>query len=455
MKGLIYLLSFVLLFPATGGGALVYGRQKVRTGYEGTAPVMGWSSWSFIRDSPTAAAIEAQARALVESGLAKSGYRYINLDDFWYQCPGNAGPAVGPYGRWVTDPSKFPPHGDTNGIQVVADYVHRLGLKFGIYVTPGISGQAVIKNTPVEGTPYTARQIADTAVKEHNYNCGGMVAIDYHKPGAQEYVDSWAGMFAAWGVDFIKLDGMTNRNTADIEAWAKAIRRTGRPMILDITQGSFTQAIAPVLMKYADQWEFAPDIECYECEKKGSFPLTSWANVARRFAYAAVWQPYSVRGRYNDYDAIEIGNGSGTGLTPREQRTQISLWALASSPLILGTDLTRLDPEDMKLLENKAVLAVDQDGIAAKRYILPDSRQPVFAKMEPNGDVIVGLFNRSERAEKISVPATAFGLPPHGQGYLLDNLWTHDKEKTLRLISATVPPHGVALYRVTGVGYKK
>ena len=96
-----------------------------------------------------------------QSGLERLGYRYINQDDFWYQCPGRQGPNVDRYGRWVTRPDKFPPGpGGENGIEVVADYVHSLGLKFGIYVTPGISDQAVAKNTPILGTHYTADEIA-------------------------------------------------------------------------------------------------------------------------------------------------------------------------------------------------------------------------------------------------------------------------------------------------------
>ena len=170
-------------------------------------PVLGWSSWSFMRKHPTADKMKAQALALHNSGLQELGYQYINLDDFWYQCPGPQGPKVDAYGRWITDPAKFPPQADSDGIKVVADYVHSLGMKFGTYVTPGISKQAVSRNTPIKGTSYTAAQIAQPSVKENNYNCKGMVRIDYSKPGAQEYTNSWLEMLALWGVDYIKIDG--------------------------------------------------------------------------------------------------------------------------------------------------------------------------------------------------------------------------------------------------------
>jgi len=259
-------------------------------------------------------------------------------------------------------------------------------------------------------------------------------------------------MLAAWGVDYIKIDGMQNSNAADAKAWSDAIRQSGRPMVLDVTQGDLTTAIAPTLMKYANQWEFAPDVECYRCEKHGSsYPLTSWADVTKRFNYVAEWQPYAGPGAFNDYDSIEVGNGSNDGLTPVERQTQLSLWALGAAPLILGVDLTHLDPTDLqKYLENSAVLAVDQDSIAAKR-VLNTGNQQVFAKREPNGDTIVGLFNTGGKAEEVSVPAPTVGLPENESGYSLHDLWTGETKKTSSTISAVVPSHGVVLYRIRGL----
>ncbi|MGH9404246.1 MAG: glycoside hydrolase family 27 protein [Terriglobia bacterium] len=440
------MLTAALLILLVGAGGIENAGAE-GNGLERT-PVLGWSSWSFIRENPTAANIEAQARALQKSGLQKIGYEYVNLDDRWYVCPGPQGPDVGPFGRWVTDSSRFPPHGDTNGIKVVADYIHSLGIKFGIYVTPGISKQAASKNTPIKGTSYTAAEIAEPSVAEHNYNCRGMVRIDFNKPGAQEYVDSWADMLAAWGIDYIKIDGMTDSNSADVKAWSNAIRQSGRPMVLDVTQGSFTQALAPTLMKYANQWEFPPDVECYRCEKHGSsYPLTIWANIEKRFDYVAEWQPYARPGGFNDYDSIEVGNGTNDGLTPAERQTQISLWALGAAPLILGVDLTHLDQLDLTYLKNTAVLDVDRDSVAAKRVLNTGNLQ-VFAKLEPNGDAIVGLFNTAGKTEKVSIKATAVGLPENQRGYSALNLWTGKMEKQGGTIGAVVPSHGAVLYRI-------
>src|SRR5215469_13000206 len=201
----------------------------------GLTPAMGWSSWSFLRHGPTATNIEAEAAAMKSSGLASVGYNYVNQDDFWYQCPGSQGPAVDQYGRWVIDSARFPSSGALNGIQVVANYVHSLGEKFGIYVTPGISMQAVKEKTPIEGTPYTADEIAEPSVHENNYNCGGMVGIDYSKPGAQAFINSWADEFASWGVDYLKLDGVGDSDVGDVEAWSTGLQQSGRAIHLELS----------------------------------------------------------------------------------------------------------------------------------------------------------------------------------------------------------------------------
>lgn len=412
-------------------------------------PVLGWSSWSFLRKRPAAVKIEAEARALKNSGLQKLGYEYVNLDDFWYECPGKQGPNVNRYGLWIPRSSRFPSHGKVNGIKAVAEYVHSLGMKFGIYVTPGISKQAVSRNTPIMGTAYTADEIAEPSIRESNYNCGGMVGINFQKPGAQQYINSWADMFARWGVDFVKLDGIKNGNVPEIEAWSKAIRQSGRPMVLDVTEGSFTRTIAPILMQYANQWEFSPDIECYSCEKHGSsYPLTDWRHVEKRFDAVAEWQPYARPGGFNDYDSIEVGNGGNDGLTRAERQAQLSLWALGAAPLLLGVDLTQLDSRDLNYLRNAAVLAVDQDSIAARRILNSRGRQ-VFAKVEPNGDAIIGLFNTSGMPEKIAVSAIRAGLAARKRGYWTTDLWRGTRERQGSTISATVPVHGVVLYRVS------
>ena len=431
-------------------------------------PVMGWSSWSFLRFGINRANIEAEAHAIVTSGLAAVGYKYVNIDDNWYQCPGPQGPDVDQYGRWLINTSEFPNAGATSGIESVARYVHGLGLKFGIYETAGISKQAVAENTRVLGTSYTADQIATTRTQA-NYNCGGMVDLNYPDPGAQAYVNSVVDELASWGVDYVKLDGITNSNVADIKAWSAAIKQSGRPMVLDTTQGGFNLDIASELKQYSNQWEFAPDIEASGPNEGGGsnvFPLTTYSHWSDRFDDVAAWQPYGGPGGFNDYDSIEVGDGpSHSGMSIAAEKSQLSLWALGSSPLILGSDLTRavanadgsssdLNPKDLGLLKNKRVVAVDQDSIDARR-LSDDGTAQVFGKIERGGDAIVGLFdtnaNASAANDTISISVTAMGLRKDSRGYKVQELWTSKRGRVASggRITASVPPEGVALYRVT------
>jgi hypothetical protein len=411
----------------------------------GAKPALGWSSWSFVRKNPTAAIVDAQADAMVGSGLKKLGYQYVNLDDFWYQCPGSQGPNVDQYGRWVIDPTRFPASGAENGIQAVADHVHADGLKFGIYVTPGISAQAVAQNTPIEGTSYHADDIALPNVSEANYNCGGMVGIDYTKPGAQAFINSWAAQFASWGVDYLKIDGVGSQDPQDVRAWSNALRAAGRPIHLELSN-NLDIASAATWARYANGWRTGGDVECYCGANDASYPLTNYGSVAGRFDQVAAWAPFGGPGGFNDYDSLEVGNGANDGLTLDERRTQFSLWALAASPLILGTDLTHLDPTDLNLLQNKDVLAVDQDAIDATRLV-NDGTTQVFAKREA-GDAVVGLFNTGDAPAAVSTTAAALGLPA-GRQYRLTDLWSHTTLESGGGVGATVPSHGVVLYRVT------
>jgi Alpha galactosidase A/Alpha galactosidase C-terminal beta sandwich domain len=482
----------LLLVCVATSGAPAQAAVSARGGPDRT-PVMGWSSWSFLRLGADAAQVEGEARALVSTGLAAAGYRHLNIDDGWYQCPGPQGPNVDPYGRWVVNTARYPDVGRDNGIQALAAYVHRLGLKFGIYETAGISMQAVAKNTPILGTSATADEIATTK-PQNNYNCGGMVDINYRKPGAQAYVNSVVDELASWGVDYIKLDGITNSNGPDVKAWHAAIRQSGRPILLDITQGSFTIKIAPLLKKYANQWEFKPDIEIngpHEGPANGCnappypgclsvFPLTSYAHWSDRFGAVARWQPYGGPGGFNDYDSVEVGNGSAdSGMSLAASESQLSLWALGSAPFILGIDLTKavtnaygtsagITPRDLSLLTNRRVIEVDQDSIDASRIAAvgtPGRRagDQVFAKVERRGDAVVGLFNTTTALRSmpvtISTTAAAIGLAPDPHGYLVQDLWGGHSvvaggARTFRIssagvIQATVPAEGVALYRVT------
>ncbi|HXQ61808.1 MAG TPA: glycoside hydrolase family 27 protein [Acidimicrobiales bacterium] len=451
MKRLIGgLLAVAVLFLVTAPVA-DSGKAFAEDNGVGRTPAMGWSSWSFYGHDPTLHAVEAQAEAMVRDGLKKAGYTYVLVDDYWYVCPGSQGPDVGKYGHWVVSTSRFPDQGRLNGIEALVRYVHHLGLKFGLYVTPGISKQAVAENTRIKGTSYTADEIA-TKNPEAGYNCGGMVGIDYAKPGAQAFVNSWADEFASWGVDYLKIDGVGTGDIPDVKAWSRALRQTGRPIYLALSN-RLSIKDAATWKRLSDSWRTGPDIDCYcgpasaDSGAAFAYPLTIWYWVATRFDQVAQWAPYGGPGGYNDYDSLEIGNGIHDGLNPAQRQAYMSLWALGSAPLILGADLTHLNKLDRTDLINRSVISVDQDGIDAVR-VADGSSSQVFAKTEHDGDVVVGLFNTSAAPEVVSTTAKALGLSTKGT-YELDNLWTHHSVTSSgSTIAAEVPPYGVVLYGV-------
>jgi alpha-galactosidase len=428
-------------------GALLLSAQAASGENNGlaTSPLMGWSSWSFIRRDPTAVNIEAQAQALVSSGLARVGYDYVNVDDYWYQCPGSQGPAVDANGRWVANTTEFP-----NGIAAVASYVHNLGLKFGIYVTPGVSKQAVVQDSPILGTNDTVDDFATTR-SEANYNCGGMVGIKYSDPGAQAFINSWADEFASWGVDYLKLDGVGQSDVADVRAWSTALRQSGRPIALELSN-NLSVSDARTWRSLANGWRIDLDIEC-NCGANGSsYPLADWSKVVQRFDSAGRWQPYAGPGKgggrgWNDLDSVEVGNGpTDDGLTTNEEQSQLSLWSLASSPLILGTDLTNLNATDLDLLLNTNVIAVDQDAIPGDQLINNGDEQ-VFDKRQGNGQFVIGVFNEDSTASHTwSVPLAQAGISGTAS---LTNLWSGTSLGTASMLTTTVPAGGVTLVRAT------
>jgi hypothetical protein len=403
---------------------------------------MGWSSWSYLRRWPTESRVKAQADALVSSGLASHGYVYVNLDDFWQRCDAN-GFMVDSYGRWAVDRDKFP-----SGLKAMAGYIHSLGLKFGLYVTPGIAKNAVTADTPIEGTHYRAADIADTERAETNYNCGHMYAIDYGRPGAQQFVNSWARQFASWGVDYLKIDGVGGSDIQDVRAWHTALRATGRPIAYALSN-NLPIADAATWRSIANSRRTQLDVECYcGAGLYGSgFPLTTWAYVATRFDSAAAWAPYAGPGGWNDLDSLELGNGYRTGLTADQRRSAFTLWAMAASPLLLGTDLTSLTPADRALLANDRLIAVDQDGAAAVR-IVDNGVKQVWRKREANGDYIVALFNTgTSGSATVTADWSQVGLP--GRDADVTELWSGRHEGTVSgSYAATLRPGQTRLLRV-------
>ncbi len=401
-------------------------------------PFMGWSTWSYVGKNPTESNIEAQAR--VEASKLKAfGYNYVLLDDWYYLNPATT---VDQYGRWAIDSSKFP-----HGIASVASYVHGLGLKFGFYVTPGIPVAAVNKNTPIEGTSYHAKDIADTSKTEINYNFGGgtrnkvMYYINYSKPGAQAYINSWAKQLASWGVDYLKIDGVGTFDEPDIQAWSTALKQSGRSIVYDLSN-TLNVNSANTWKQYSNAWRIDGDVECYNC---GSH-LTNWTHVVTRFSDAPRWVQYAGPGGWNDFDALQISDGAATdGITNDERQTYMTLWSIEAAPLYAGDNLLGMDSYGLSLLTNKEVIAVDQAGHPAHPVSQSSNQQVWFYK---NGNTYtVALFNLSSSRATVTANWSSLGFS--GSASVRD-LWSHTNLGSFtNSFSATLNAHGSRLLTVT------
>ncbi|RAG84379.1 hypothetical protein DN069_17095 [Streptacidiphilus pinicola] len=429
-------MATALLGLAPGGAVAAHAESN------GVAltPPMGWSSWSFIRKNPTETNIEAQALALKNSGLLAHGYQYVNVDDFWYLNPGST---VDSYGRWATDTGRFP-----HGMGAVGSYVHSLGEKFGMYLTPGIPVAAYNQNTPIEGTSWHARDIvSDTTDYETNYNygSGSMYYIDYAKnpAAAQAFLNSWADQLASYGVDYLKIDGVGDWDTADIQHWSQALNQAGRPIHLELSN-SLDPANAATWRQYANGWRIEGDVECY-CGT-GSYPLTSWNSVSSRFSDVPRWIPFAGPGGWNDLDSVEVGNGSNDGLSVDERQTQLTLWAVEDAPLLLGTDLTNLDPTDLSLLTNDRVIAVDQAGNPA-HPVDQVAAQQVWSAANADGSYTVALFNLGSGTATATAHFTDLGFSGAAD---VQDLWSGaDLGSSTGTFSASLAAHASRLLRIT------
>ena len=407
----VFALSAGALAPAAPAGARpVTPAAAPQVSYNGLAltPPMGFNDWAgFECNSQMNEQLFVKtADAIVNLGLNKRGYDYVNIDDCWMQQDRDAN------GNLQVDTTRFP-----HGMKWLGDYVHSKGLKFGIYEDAGYK------------------------------TCQGAA-------GSYGHFQADADQYASWGVDYLKLDycyqpldqypGKTQSQVAEIvyTQASQALLNTGRPIVFSESAPAYVCCSGPDfdneltwLGKHGNLWRFGSDIadnwgSVIENYTEGNTPgLAQWAGP----------------GHWNDADMFEIGNG---GLTPTEEQSQFTLWAEMASPLLLSTDMTKLTPAEVTIVGNKDVIAVDQDRLGVQGTIVQTgSNYDVLAKPLANGDVSVVLFNKADSAQTLTTTAANVGLPS-GTPYQLTDLVTKQQTSSGGIIAANVAPHGTVIYRV-------
>ncbi len=374
--------------------ALLWAAPPTPNGLAPTPP-MGWNSWNKFACNVSEDLIKRAADAMVKTGMKDAGYEFIVIDDCW-QISRDA------QGNIVPDAKHFPA-----GIKALADYVHSLGLKFGIYSDAGTQ------------------------------TC-------QHRPGTRGYEYQDARQYAAWGVDYLKFDWCSH-TTQDAPSsyalMADALKVSGRPIVFSLCEWGSSK---PWLWagEVGNLWRTTGDIQDIWAGKGKEYGLGVMDIVDLQVTLGS----YAGPGHWNDPDMLEVGNG---GLTETENRSHFSLWAILAAPLMAGNDLDAMTPAIHDILTNKEVIAVDQDALCLEgRRVRHGEDGDVWVKELSDGSRAVVLLNRGTADQTINVTWEELGYPAHLEAAVRD-LWAHkDLGKFTGSFSAPVASHAVAMITI-------
>lgn len=420
-------------------------------------PPMGWNSYDYYDTTVNEAQVKANAAYMAEH-LKPFGWQYVVVDIQWYAKKAGSQREkyqyipfseleMDAYGRLQPDKERFPSSGDGSGFTKLAEYVHGLGLKFGIHIMRGIPRVAAQNHMPVKGSSVTANQIADpSSICGWNPDMYGVRNL----PEGQAYYDSLLEMYADWGVDFIKCDDICNTNVYpqnpysarhEIEMLAKAIQKCGREIVLSLSPGPALIDKAWHYEKYANMWRITDDF------------WDDWRLLKDMFHRCELWQKHVSKGCYPDCDMLPLGylgKGFGrerqTSFTRQEQRTMMTLWCLFGSPLMIGAELTKLDGWTKSLLTNRSVLKMLTPDCRPEQICLEENRAVWKAENEKTGEYYIALFNLAEEEAEVGISTGEAEMPEEISGELTE-CWSGEKaELSEGILKALLPAHGCAVY---------
>ena len=426
------------------------------------SPPMGWNSWDAYGETVSEADIRANAQWMA-GHLKKFGWEYIVVDSGWYVTNHSAGTnaanaefSLDEFGRYTPAANTIPSAARYAGFKPLADFVHSLGLKFGLHILRGIPKEAVLRNLPIARTKFHAADAADRndTCPWNPFNFG----LDSSKPAAQAYYDSIAWQFAVWGVDFLKVDCISDHpyKGDEIRLIGKSFLKTstlsmnGRPIVLSLSPGPTALEKAEEVRQHAQMWRISDDIwDLWHSDTE--FP----SGIKNQFARAAKWAPFSGPGHWPDADMLPIGRlepaaGWGkpraTRLTRDEQRTQLTLWSIFRSPLIMGGNLTLCDEWTESLLTNTEVIAVDQHSTGNHAVLTTDKAAVWLARPVEGEGHYLAIFNLDDASQEFHFSWKEIELP-EGK-YQLRDLWEHKNLDPADSLAVTLAPHASVLYKV-------
>jgi hypothetical protein len=447
--------------------ALAVGATALRAQTVAPTPPMGWNSWDAY--GLTINEEQFKANATVLAGAKQYGWQYAVIDEGWYMANPDGGNLterkylLNANGILIPAPDRFPSAAGGAGFRPLADWVHKQGLKFGIHIVRGIPRDAVQANLPITGSKFTAADVADTS-SPCPWDDGNWGVKD--NAAGQAWYDSEIRLFASWGVDFLKVDCISDHpyRPTEIRQIALAIQRAGRPIVLSLSPGPTALEHAAEVQKYAQMWRIADDHWdgwTFPHPQGGDFTF----GTRDEFDRIAKWYTYTGPGSWPDPDMLPLGSltphpGWGaprqSRLTPDEQKTEFALWCITRAPLILGTDLTRLDDLTRSLLSNQNMLFMNQNATYS-RPLDASKLGPGFENVrvwrasinEPGArgyKEYFGFFNLGESA--VTVKATWLALGLDAKKYSATNEWDDSETRDSKDITVTIPPHGSQVYEV-------
>ena len=417
---------------------------------------MGWNSWDCYGAGVTEEIVRENAEYMAEH-LHKYGWDYIVVDIQW------AGPeartheyipfqdlTMDEYGRLLPAENRFPSAAGGKGFKELEDYVHSLGLKFGIHIMRGIPRNAVHKKLSVYGTDYTARDIA-----EPNNICDwnpDMYGLNPKHEGAKAYYDSIFALYASWGIDFIKLDDICRempRLSDELELISNCLHSCGRDMVFSISPGPAVLEYSEFYKKTADMWRITDDF------------WDKWELLYAMFERAEKWSIHTGAGNWPDADMLPIGpvrqdynKSDWTKFTEDEQITMMSLWSIFRSPLIIGGDMTGFDVFTMSLLTNERILRMHRQARHSHQVWRKSgngNEYILWTAANADGGSFAALFNAGDHEGEIIVNLSDIEI--YSSDVIVTELWSGERLEIKMVdgdpaVSANTKPHGAIVLEI-------
>ena len=416
-------------------------------------PPMGWNSWDCYGASVTEKTVRSNAEYMAKY-LKEYGWEYVVVDIQWAQPTAISFEYVpfsnltmDGYGRLLPAVNRFPSAGEGKGFGPLADYVHSLGLKFGIHIMRGLPRAAAQNHLPIWNSKARCDEVADpSSICKWNPD---MYGLRCSMPAALDYYRSIFALYAQWGVDFVKCDDIAREYPhckREIELISEACRTCGRDIVLSLSPGPAPLEEAEHLKKYANMWRITDDF------------WDNWVALKGMFERAEKWCIHAAPGHWPDADMLPVGavrqcvrpkeekplpGGSyWTGFTQAEQRTMMTLWCIMRSPLMIGGDLPENDEFTLKLLTNRALLAMEEESWCAHPLYRNETDCVWIAPKRDGSGCYAALFNLCDTQQTFTLDTQFL----NGKMQHATELWSGTQ--AAGTLSATLLPHDAAVWLI-------